>query len=407
MSPASDIVFEARGISKSFPGVKALDDVSVTLRRGRLTALLGENGAGKSTLMNIVGGVFPPDAGTLWLEGREVRFTSTRDARDAGIAMIFQELNLIPQLTVAENIFLDREPLTRLGLLDNTTLNRNAAALLDRLELRVTPTARVGALRVGQQQVVEIARALSCAARVIVMDEPTSALSEHEIAVLFDVIAGLKRDGVAIAFITHKLDELDRIGDDAVILRDGKLMGAAPLRELARDDIIRKMVGRELGELYQRSRTLPGEEVLRVEGLTLRHPDRLGDVRLRDVSFRVRQGEVLGLFRPDGRGPHRIARNLVRPASPAIDRQVFIGGRPDHHRLPRRRHPPRTRPGPEDRKREGLVLEMSVAANTSLASLGAGRTLRLCSTSASNDNTSGGYLERFHVKTPSLRPTHP
>ena len=175
MTDSGNVVLEARGISKSFPGVKALDGVGLTLRRGRLTALLGENGAGKSTLMNIVAGVFPPDAGELRVAGRPVRFTSPRQARDHGIAMIFQELNLVPGLTVAENIFLGREPLRRSGLIDYAALNRNAAAWLERLELDVSPTTPVGRLRVGQQQVVEIAKALAGEVRILIMDEPTSA----------------------------------------------------------------------------------------------------------------------------------------------------------------------------------------------------------------------------------------
>ena len=208
MTDSGDVVLEARGISKSFPGVKALDGVDLTLRRGRLTALLGENGAGKSTLMNVVAGVFPPDAGELRVAGSPVRFTSPRQARDHGIAMIYQELNLVPGLTVAENIFLGREPLRLSGLIDYAALNRNAAAWLERLELDVSPTTPVGRLRVGQQQVVEIAKALAGEVRILIMDEPTSALTERETEVLFQRIADLKRQGVAIAYITHKLEEL-------------------------------------------------------------------------------------------------------------------------------------------------------------------------------------------------------
>jgi ABC-type sugar transport system ATPase subunit len=229
MTAIGDVILEARGISKSFPGVKALDEVSLTLRTGRLTALLGENGAGKSTLMNVVAGVFPPDAGELLVAGRPVHFTSPRQARDHGIAMIFQELNLVPGLTVAENIFLGREPLRRCGLIDYAALNRCAVEWLQRLDLDIPPTTPTGRLRVGQQQVVEIAKALAGEARILIMDEPTSALTEREIEVLFQRIADLKRQGVAIAYITHKLDELARIGDDAAVMRDGRMIGSAPL----------------------------------------------------------------------------------------------------------------------------------------------------------------------------------
>jgi ribose transport system ATP-binding protein len=212
MQETSDIVLEARKISKSFPGVLALREVDLTLRRGRLTALLGENGAGKSTLMNIIAGVFPPDAGQILLDGQPMAFASPRDARARGIAMIFQELNLIPHLSVAENIYLGQEPLNSLGLIDYPAMNRAAAALLARLDLPVQPTNIVAALRVGQQQVVEIAKALAGDTRILIMDEPTSALTEHEIDALFRIIDALKQKGVAIAYITHKLHELTRIG---------------------------------------------------------------------------------------------------------------------------------------------------------------------------------------------------
>src|SRR5580765_4419090 len=199
----------------------------MTLRRGRLTALLGENGAGKSTLMNIIAGVLPPDTGELLVEGRPVRFANPRQARDHGIAMIFQELNLVPGLSVAENIFLGREPLRRGGLIDYGALNRDAAAWLERLDLDVPPTTPVRRLRVGQQQVVEIAKALAGEVRILIMDEPTSAITEREKAVLFQRIAALKRQGVAIAYITHKLDELSPTGDDIAVMRDGRMVGSA------------------------------------------------------------------------------------------------------------------------------------------------------------------------------------
>ena len=217
MTVSADTVLEARGISKAFPGVQALDDVSIVLRRGRLTALLGENGAGKSTLMNIVAGVLPPDSGEILLDGSPRQFANPREAREAGIAMIHQELNLIANLTVAENVFLGREPLNRLGFVDVARMHRATATLLDTLDLPVSPGTPLGRLRVGQQQVVEIAKALSTDARVMIMDEPTSAITEHEIEVLFGIVDKLKRQGVAIAYITHKLEELVRIGDDVVV----------------------------------------------------------------------------------------------------------------------------------------------------------------------------------------------
>ena len=211
------VVLEARGISKRFPGVRALDEVRLTVRRGRLHALLGENGAGKSTLISILAGVLPPDAGEVLLDGRPVVFRNPRQAREAGIASIFQELNLVPHLSVAQNMFLGREPLGRAVLVDDARMTREAGAWLRRLKLDVDPRTPVEQLRVGQQQVVEIAKALSQNARVIIMDEPTSAITEKEVAVLFELIGQLKQDGVAIIYVTHKLDELSAIADDLTV----------------------------------------------------------------------------------------------------------------------------------------------------------------------------------------------
>jgi ribose transport system ATP-binding protein len=402
MTPSSDIVLEARGISKAFPGVKALDGVSLTLRRGRLTALLGENGAGKSTLMNIIAGVFPPDEGKILLDGQEVRFANPRDAQARGIAMIFQELNLIPHLTVAENIFLGREPLNRFGLIDYAAMNRKAAALLQQLDLPVTPSTTVGGLRVGQQQVIEIARALAGDARVIIMDEPTSAITEHEIEVLFDTIADLKRKGVAIAYITHKLEELARIGDDAVVMRDGKLIGAAPLADLYHDDIVRMMVGRDLKGLYQRSAVPAGQEVLRAERISLAHSERAEDFLVHDVSFSVHRGEVLGIFGLMGAGRTELLETLFGLHSGASTGAMFVEGAPVAFCSPADAIAHGVALAPEDRKREGLVMEMSVGENASLASLGRVERFGLLDARVEQNQVEAS-LERFRVKTPSLR----
>jgi ribose transport system ATP-binding protein len=398
----TDILLEARGISKAFPGVQALDNVSLTLRRGRLTALLGENGAGKTTLMNILGGVFPPDAGTLVVEGREVSFSNPREAQACGIAMVFQELNLIPHLTVAENIFLGREPLNRAGLIDDAALNRQAADLLDRLGLAVDPATTLSNLRVGQQQLVEIAKALSCQAKVIIMDEPTSAITEHEVEVLFGLIADLKRRGVAIAYITHKLEELARIGDDAAVMRDGRLIGAAPFGELTHDGIVRMMVGRDLHDLYRKTPAPLGDEVLQVERLTLRHPGRAGADLVRDVSFRVRRGEVLGIFGLMGAGRTELLETLFGLHPHDSAGEVFLDGRKAAIASPVDAIQHGLCLSPEDRKREGLVLEMSVAANVSLAGLRRLERFGLLDGHAERQYVARA-LERFRLKTPSLQ----
>lgn len=219
-------VLTARGIFKSFPGVRALGGVDISVRAGRLNALLGENGAGKSTLMNILSGVYQPDRGELFWQGRRIRFCNPREAQAAGIAIIHQELNLIPGLTVTENVFLGREPITRWGTIDLRRMIADTETLLHQLRLEINPAVPVGRLPVGSQQLVEIAKALSSHSRVLIMDEPTSALSEQEIRSLFRLIKQLKSDGVGLIYITHKLDELSEIADDVTILRDGTLVAS-------------------------------------------------------------------------------------------------------------------------------------------------------------------------------------
>ena len=350
------MVLEARGISKSFPGVKALDDVRLTVRRGRLHALLGENGAGKSTLINILAGVFPPDAGEVLLDGHPVAFRNPREAREAGIAIIFQELNLVPHLSVAQNMFLGREPLTRTGLVDDARMNREARTWLHRLRLEIDPRTPVGRLRVGQQQVVEIAKALSLNARVIIMDEPTSAITEQEVAVLFQLIHQLKQDGVAIIYITHKIDELPGIADDLTVLRDGRFIESRPVQEISHDEIVRLMVGRDLSDLYCRSKAEPREELLRVEGLSLAHPARASEFLVRDVSFQLYRGEVLGCFGLMGAGRTELLETLFGLHPDRASGRVYLAGQPVWFDSPRQAIDAGLVLAPEDRKREGLVL---------------------------------------------------
>ena len=249
LAAESDVLLEAHGICKSFPGVRALDDVQITVRRGRLNALFGENGAGKTTLMNILSGVFPPDAGEILLNGRPINFRHPHEAQQAGISTIYQELNLVPDLSVAENIFLGREPLNRLGLIDYRKMHARLRWCSRNWELDIDPRTRVSRLRVGAQQVVEIAKAISFDARVIIMDEPTSAISEQEVESLFRLIRQLKQRGVGIIYITHKLDELTQIADDITVFRDGQFIAEKPFRDVTHDEIVRMMVGREVSEL--------------------------------------------------------------------------------------------------------------------------------------------------------------
>lgn len=402
MNDSSEAALEARGISKSFPGVRALDNVDLTLRSSRLTALLGENGAGKSTLMNVFAGVFPPDVGELRVAGKPVRFGSPRQAIDHGIATIFQELNLAPSLTVAENIFLGREPLRRSGLIDFGALNRNAAAWLEKLDLDVSPTTPVERLRVGQQQVVEIAKALAGDARILIMDEPTSAITERETEVLFRRIADLKRQGVAIVYITHKLDELSHICDDVAVMRDGRMIASAPMGELSRNEIVRMMVGRDLHGMRCRDSASPGDEVLRIENMTLAHPGRAGDFLVDHVSLSVRKGEVLGIFGLMGAGRTELLECLFGLHADVASGAVFINNRRVELRSPADAVANGLALAPEDRKRDGLVMSMSVAENASLASLDRSERFGLIQNRMEQAQVRSS-LERFRVKTTSLR----
>jgi len=397
----TEVLLEARGITKTFPGVRALDGVQITVRPGRLNALLGENGAGKSTLMNILAGVIPPDAGEILLAGQPVRIASPRAAQLAGISIIFQELNLVPHLSIAENIFLGREPRNAVGLLDYTTLNRQAAALLKELELDEDPRTPVARLRVGAQQVVEIAKAISFNSRVIIMDEPTSAITEHEVEVLFRLIKRLKERGTGIIYITHKLDELAEIADDITVFRDGKFITTKPFAETTRDEMVRLMVGRDLTDLFPKTSTPGGDEVLRVKNISLRHPERADDFVVRDVSFSVRKSEVLGIFGLMGAGRTELLQTIFGLHPRAASGEIWIEGKPVSIRSPRAAIDAGLALAPEDRKGEGLVLIHSVVENTTLACLDKISRYGLLQPARELELV-GRYVERLHVRTPTL-----
>ncbi len=368
MATAAPPLLEAHGICKAYPGVQALAGAGITVRPGRLNAVLGENGAGKSTLMNILAGVVEPDAGSLAVEGRPVAFRSPREARDAGISIIFQELNLVGGLSVAENIFLDCQPRNRWGLIDRGQMHRDAARLLRELDLDIDPAMPVERLKVGGQQMVEIAKALSFDARVLILDEPTSALTGHEVDSLFAAIARLKARGVGMIYITHRLDELPRIADDVTILRDGVLVHEAEFRAADRRDYVHRMVGRELTDLYRRTVTEPGPAVLQVEGLGLARSGG-GPPLLADLSFEVRAGEVVGLFGLLGAGRSELLEAIYGVHAGRRTGEIRLGGRPLRLQGPHEALAAGIALAPEDRKADGLVLGESIARNISLASL--------------------------------------
>jgi ribose transport system ATP-binding protein len=397
----AEVLLEARGITKTFPGVRALADARITVRRGRLNALLGENGAGKSTLMNILAGVFPPDAGEILLGGQPVRFTNTRAAQQAGISIIFQELNLVPHLSIAENIFLGREPRNAVGWLDYARMNRDAAALLAELELDADPRTPVARLRLGAQQVVEIAKAVSFHSRVIIMDEPTSAITSHEAAVLFRIIRQLKERGAGIIYITHKLDELAEIADDLTVFRDGQFIATKPFPGTSRDEMVRLMVGRDLTDLFPKTSTPASSEMLRVKNMSVRHPERAGDFVVRDVSFSVRRGEVLGVFGLMGAGRTELLQSIFGLHPRATTGEIWIEGKLVSIRSPRAAIDAGLALAPEDRKGEGLVLVQSVAENTTLACLEKISRFGLLRPARELELV-GRYVERLRVRTPTL-----
>lgn len=405
-APANNpqVLLEARGIVKTFPGVRALDGVGLKVRAGRLNALLGENGAGKSTLMNILAGVFPPDSGEVLLEGQPVRFRNPRAAQEAGVSIIFQELNLADNLSVAENIFLAREPINRFGMVDYARMRREAATLLERLGLRVDPNRRVSELTVASQQVVEIAKALSFKSRVLILDEPTSALTEQEVQALFRLIDQLKADGVGLVYITHRLEELARVADDVTVLRDGKFIAEKPYAETTRDELVRMMVGRDVIAAAHHGGAAPGEPVLAVDNLTLRNPERPDRPVVDDVSLSVARGEVLGVFGLMGAGRTELLEAIFGLHRRRVTGSVAVDGRATRFRRPADAIRAGVALAPEDRKTGGLVLGMSVAENICLPCLKqverAGAVLP-----SLERQVAGKYVDRLAVKTPSLRET--
>lgn len=368
-APNDPRVFAAREISKSFPGVRALDRVSIRLRPGRLLALMGENGAGKSTLMNILAGVLTPDAGVLSIGDRVLHFRGVRDATAAGITAIFQELSLATNLTVAENIFLSREPRTFYGTIDYPRMNRAASEELSKLGLDVAPDTPVGALRVGQQQVVEIARAVSTQARLLIMDEPTSALSRHEADSLLQLIRELKQAGVAVLYCTHKFEELAAIADDIVVMRDGRVVASGAYADISPEEVVRLMAGLRAAVSHRHHESPPGgRPLLKAQGITLRGKGRRGGYVVRNVDLDVGAGEIVGLFGLVGAGRTELLEALFGVHGTNVEGRAVLDDRALQLGSTARAIAAGLALVPEDRKRDGLVLNMSSRENAGLAS---------------------------------------
>ena len=361
---------EVRTLTKEFPGVRALDAVSFAVERGEIHALCGENGAGKSTLIKIMSGVYPSGSyeGAVWLDGEEKHFQGIRDAEAAGIAVIHQELALVPEMSVGENIFLGHEP-QRYGVIDWDVLYAEAEDLLRALGLTMSPRTSVVRLGVGQQQLVEIAKALSRDAGLLILDEPTAALSDEEIETLTEILRGLKARGVTCIYITHKLDEVYALADRVTVLRDGQYVGTRRVAEVDKHGLITMMVGRELTELFPKEIHEPGAVLLAVDGMTLWDPNNPARKVVDDVGFTVRAGEILGIAGLMGAGRTELLMGIFGAWPGRRTGTISVAGRAVTIRQPSDAIGHGLGLVSEDRKRYGLVLEASVVKNMSLANL--------------------------------------
>ncbi|MGH6762480.1 MAG: sugar ABC transporter ATP-binding protein [Phyllobacterium sp.] len=386
-------LLEMRGISKSFPGVKALDNVDIRLFPGTVAALIGENGAGKSTLVKILTGIYHPDEGQILVDGNPAEFPNAQTAIDHGVTAIHQETVLFDELSVAENIFLGHAPKNRFGLVNWSAMNARALALLHTLETNIDPRVRLKDLSIAQRHLVAIARALSVDARIVIMDEPTAALSRKEVDDLFQIVGRLKAQDKAILFISHKFDEVYEIADNYAVFRDGKSVGHGALKDTPQNEIVRMMVGRSVDRAFPKIDVTPGETVLKVENYS--HP-----TEFRDISFELRRGEILGVYGLVGAGRSEIAQSLFGVTRPSSGR-LSLGGREITVASPNEA----IRHGivyvPEERGRHGAVLQLPIYQNISLPSLA--RTARSGFLRAAAEFAlARKYAERFDLRAAAL-----
>ncbi|NCB28202.1 MAG: sugar ABC transporter ATP-binding protein [Clostridia bacterium] len=386
----AEFVLEMNHIAKSFPGVKVLDDVTLRIRPGEVHALMGENGAGKSTLMKILMGIYTADAGELVFDGQPFTVRNPRDAMDRGIAMIHQELNPILDMQVYENIYIGREK-KRGMLVDQKTMQKETAALLQKLGIDISATAYMRDLSVAQCQLIEIVKAISIEAKVIVMDEPTSAITDREVDTLFTQIRRLRSEGVAIIYISHKMDEIFKICDTITVLRDGKFIGTDAAAHMTSEQLIRMMVGRDITEVFPKADAQIGETLLEVRGLSM-------GSRVRNVSFTLRRGEVLGIAGLVGAGRSELVETIFGMRRKSAG-DILIGGKPVKLDTPAHAIAHKLALITEDRKFTGLNLDGSVAENVTLVDL-----KRLFPSGlidhAKEKSIANRYIEELSIKTP-------
>src|SRR5438874_963664 len=363
-------LLEMKSITKTFPGVRALDGVSVDLNQGEIHALVGENGAGKSTLIKILAGVYPhPEyGGEILIDGSGKRFANVREAEKSGIAVIYQELSLVKDLSVAENIFLGREP-RRFGVINWETLYSRAQKLLSDLHLEIDPRTPVVNLGIGQQQLVEVAKALSQDARILVLDEPTAALTDAEVETLFGILRGLRERGVAMIYISHKLDEVFRLSNRITVLRDGRSIGTEATSELDEASVIAKMVGREVGQIFPEAKHGRGDVIFEARNITVEDPAVPGKLLVDRVGFSVRAGEVLGIAGLMGSGRSELLMAIFGAHAGRKSADLFVGGQGIQVNHPYDAIKNGIGFVTEDRKRYGLILEQTILKNMTLAAL--------------------------------------
>lgn len=389
---SEDSLLEMKGISKQFPGVKALNQVDFSVRYGEVHALIGENGAGKSTLMKVLLGMYTPNSGTISFAGKDVVIDSPHDALKTGVSMIHQELSLVPDRTVAENIFIGREPVNALGLLDWKRLYAEAESLMRTIGMVFDPQQKVSDLTVSQQQMIEIARAVSYKSKLIIMDEPTSALTDKEVNTLYTIINGLKKEHVSVIFISHKLEEIFRIADRTTVLRDGELVGVKNNKEFNKELLVTMMVGRELNQIFPKEDVMIGDVLLEAKNLTRKGV-------FENISFSVRKGEILGFSGLMGAGRTEVMRALF-----GIDRldsgEVFLRGEKVNIHSPQKAISLGLGMVTEDRKAEGLCLIRSIKENISMVTM-----KDYCRLSFINDRKETAHaqskIEMLKIKTPN------